>query len=81
MHENFEELSKHVDKKHLPVEYGGTNQSIPDVIDWWRNELLKNRDWFLDDSKYRVDNLQSSSAADNGSMFGAEGSFRSLNID
>lgn len=82
MHENFDELQKHVDKQLLPIEYGGTNQSIPEVIDWWRKELLRSREWFLDDAKYRVDNLQSSSATDNnGSLFGAEGSFRSLNID
>lgn len=82
MHENFEELKKHVDKKLLPVEYGGTNQSIPEVIDWWREELLRSREWFLDDAKYCVQNLHSSSSADNnGTLFGAEGSFRSLNID
>lgn len=81
MHENFDELQKVVDKKHLPVEYGGLNQSLPEIIEDWRGILLKNREWFIDDVKYRVDNLNGSSGANNGTMFGAEGSFRSLNID
>lgn len=81
MHENFEALQKFIDKKHLPVEYGGTNKTIPVIIDDWRQQLLENRDWFLDDTNYRMENLNGTGAADNGSLFGASGSFRSLNID
>lgn len=81
MHESFDEMHKVVDKKHLPKEYGGTNKSFPVIIEDWRKTLQENRDWFLDDAKYRVDNLNGSGATDKGTMFGAEGSFRSLNID
>lgn len=81
MHENFTELHKVVDKKHLPVEYGGTNTSLPDVISDWNKQLLKDREWFLDDAQYRADGINGSSANDKGSLFGAEGSFRSLSID
>lgn len=81
MHENFDELHKVVDKKHLPVEYGGTNKSLPEVINDWNEQLLKDREWFLSDAQYRADNVNGSSATDKGSLFGAEGSFRSLNID
>lgn len=81
MHENFEELSKVVDKRNLPAEYGGSNQSIPVIINNWRDVLLKNREWFIDDANYRVESLNGSSGSDKGTLFGAEGSFRSLNID
>ena len=81
MHENFEALQKFVDKKHLPLEYGGTNKSIPVIVDEWRDLLVKNRDWFLEDANYRIENLSSGAADNNGTLFGAEGSFRSLNID
>lgn len=81
MHENFDALFKVVDKKHLPSEYGGTNLSLPAIIDDWRKKLIEDREWFLDDSKYRIENLTASSAVDKGTLFGAEGSFRSLNID
>lgn len=81
MHDSFEELQKVVDKKHLPKEYGGTNSSLPAIIDDWRDTLLKNREWFLEDSNYKVLNVNGAGGTGNGSMFGAEGSFRSLNID
>lgn len=81
MHENFEELQKVVDKKHLPIEYGGTNSSLPEIIDDWRDKLLKNRDWFLEDAMYRVENINGVGGTGSDTMFGAEGSFRSLNID
>lgn len=81
MHENFEEMHKVVDKRHLPIEYGGTNSNLPEVIDDWRQKLADSREWFLEDAQYRAENLNSSSATDKGSLFGAEGSFRSLEID
>lgn len=85
MHDSFEELHKVVDKKFLPAEYGGTNSTLPEIIDGWRGVLHDNRQWFLDDANYRMENQseRGSSALDNEStkMFGTEGSFRSLNID
>lgn len=81
MHENFEALQKVVDKKNLPSDYGGTNLSMANIIDDWRQQLLENRDWFLADANYRVDNLHVAGATDKNTLFGAEGSFRSLNID
>lgn len=80
MHENFEALHKIVDKKHLPAEYGGTNKNLPTIINDWRGTLLENREWFMNDANYRIENSTGSSAA-KGTLFGAEGSFRSLNID
>lgn len=81
MHENFEALQKVVDKKYLPAEYGGTNKCLQSIIDDWRDNLEQNRQWFLDDADYRMENLSVANEAINGSLFGAEGSFRSLNID
>ena len=81
MHENFEELLKVIDKKHLPKEYGGTNSSLPEIIEEWKNRLHEFRDWLLEDSQYGVEISNGVNGADSNSMFGAEGSFRSLNID
>lgn len=84
MHDTFEDLHKIVDKRHLPVEYGGTNSSLPEIIKDWQKTLIENRQWFIDDADYRIDGVQnnSSSGGDNSSrMFGVEGSFRSLDID
>lgn len=81
VHKSLEELYKHVDKKHLPVEYGGSNKSIPIILDNWREKLINERDWFLDDVKYRADKLNNPNATNGGSGFGVVGSFRSLSID
>jgi len=81
LHENFEELQKIFDKKHFPSDYGGSNQSIQDTIDNWRQILEKNKEWFADDAKYGVDNLNGTKGTDKSTLFGAEGSFRSLEID
>lgn len=81
MHENFDALQKVLDKRHLPSDYGGTNKSLKDTITEWRETLVKNQAWFQDDANYRIENLINSGAADNETLFGAEGSFRSLNID
>lgn len=81
MHESFDALHKVVDKKYLPKEYGGTNKCLPSIIEDWRENLNQGRQWFLDDENYRMENLPSGNGVENGSLFGAEGSFRSLNID
>ena len=81
MHENFKELQKVIEGKSLPIEYGGSNQSLPAIIEDWSQTLSKDRDWFLEDAKYRVESLNGSSGGDKPTLFGAEGSFRSLNID
>lgn len=80
MHENFDSLQKVVDKKYLPAEYGGTNKSLPEIIADWRRQLLENRQWFLDEVNYYYD-YPKTSVVNNGSLFGAEGSFRTLDID
>ncbi|CRK86627.1 CLUMA_CG000463, isoform A [Clunio marinus] len=81
MHENFDELHKVVDKKYLPKEYGGSNSSLPEIIVDWRQKILESRQWYLEDPNYRIESLNGTGATDYGTMFGAEGSFRSLNID
>jgi hypothetical protein len=81
MHDNFDDLHKIIDKKFLPVEYGGTNSTLPEIIKNWREFLLDNRQWFLDDVNYRMKNQQEHSSTIDNKMFGIEGSFRSLNID
>jgi len=81
LHENFEELQKVFDKKHFPSDYGGTNLSIQDTIENWRQILDKNKEWFVEDAKYGVEIQNGTKSAVKSTLFGAEGSFRSLEID
>lgn len=81
VHQTFDDLNKvHPElEKHMPKEFGGPNSNLDSIITNWKKDLLANRQWFLDDEKYRVTNV---SAVQNANeMFGVGGSFRSLNID
>jgi len=81
LHENFEELQKVFDKKHFPSDYGGANLSLQDTIENWRQILDKNKEWFVEDAKYGVEIQNGTKSAVKSTLFGAEGSFRSLEID
>lgn len=80
VHDNFDELCKQIPhlKDHLPEELDGSNGKLPEIIGDWKKELMEHREWFLEDANYRY--VSESGSKKNG-MFGAEGSFRSLEID
>lgn len=81
VHATFDDLNKTLPdlQRHMPEEFGGFNSNLPDIISLWKKDLMANRQWFLDDDQYRVKNV--SAVEVNNEMFGAGGSFRSLNID
>lgn len=43
-----------VNKENLPVEYGGTDGHIADVISYWADKLLLYRQWFEKDEKHKA---------------------------
>ncbi|CAO1441843.1 unnamed protein product [Diamesa serratosioi] len=86
LHGSLEELHKKIPKSELPVEYGGSLGNLNDMAIKWKHELIKNRGWFIEDSKYGVnETLRSSESSavkcSKEVLFGVEGNFRSLNID
>nr|XP_012222899.1 PREDICTED: alpha-tocopherol transfer protein-like [Linepithema humile] len=50
MHNYFNDISANI----LPVEYGGTDGTIVELKDYWKKELEENRDWIIDDEKYKL---------------------------
>lgn len=82
VHESFEALHQVVPKKYLPEEYGGSGGRLNDIIDDWRKTLIAHRAFFANDAKYRNDERKRPGKPKNAStLFGVDGSFRTLDFD
>lgn len=82
IHSKYETLYEHIPEKYLPVEYGGKNGTIQDVIDMWEAKLLSYRDYFNDEANYGTnEKLRPGKPMSSESDFGFAGSFRKLDID
>lgn len=79
---DMEALYKVVPRKLLPKEYGGEAGPIQDIINNLEKTLVENRDFFLEDEQYGVDEKKRVGKPKNSeSLFGVDGSFRQLTID
>ncbi|CAH0718272.1 unnamed protein product, partial [Brenthis ino] len=74
---DYESLHQFVDKKYLPVEYGGEAQSMYEQNQEWRKKFDRERKFFLDDNVWKADTKKISKIANNT----MSGSFRTLSID
>lgn len=82
IHSKLETLYKFVPKECLPVEYGGTNGCIQDVVDTWTQKLQDYSDFFEQDVAYGTnEKLRRGQPVNSETLFGIEGSFRKLDID
>lgn len=78
----MEALYKVVPRKLLPKEYGGQAGTIEEITNAVEKRLVANREFFLEDEKYGVDEKKRFGKATNvDNLFGVEGSFRKLAID
>ncbi|XP_055908952.1 alpha-tocopherol transfer protein-like [Eupeodes corollae] len=78
-----ETLHEHIPKKYLPVEYGGENGSIPEIIASMEKLFFSYRDYFKENVNFGVSEelRKSEKAIDYNSIFGIDGSFKKLTID
>ncbi|KAL1454010.1 hypothetical protein WDU94_010307 [Cyamophila willieti] len=76
-------LYDHIPRALLPKDYGGDDMSLEDMTENWRQELIANRDWFLNDSLRRADESKRPLTASSvpRDRFGTQGSFKTLIID
>jgi hypothetical protein len=79
---SLDELFKFVPKALFPTEYGGDAGSLAEMIETMDQKFLSYRDYFLRSEKWGVDENRRPGRPKNAqSLFGVDGSFRSLNID
>lgn len=77
-----ETLYEFVPKELLPAEYGGGVGKLSELKKEWMQKVINNRDMFLDESRWNVDESKRPTENKNGKqIFGIQGSFRSLSID
>lgn len=78
----MEALYKVVPRKLLPKEYGGDAGTIQEITDALEKRLVANREFFLEDEKFGVEEKKRVGKPKNSeNLFGLEGSFRQLAID
>lgn len=82
MHPDNASLYKEIPQKLLPVEYGGENGSIDDLVKYWENKIVEHRDYLMEEAKYGTDESKRQTPLKQAeALFGAEGSFRKLDVD
>ncbi|XP_049547062.1 alpha-tocopherol transfer protein-like [Anopheles darlingi] len=82
---DLQSLHKHFPPSLLPVEYGGSLDSVNDFVHEWEKKMIENRSYLLEmasisatlSSPIIVENA----GTKNATAFGFEGSFRKLNFD
>ncbi|KOB65225.1 Uncharacterized protein OBRU01_23030, partial [Operophtera brumata] len=79
---NYEELYKHIPKVILPSEYGGSAGSTEDILDYWREKVQEYSSFLEEDKQFGTDESRRHGKPKTAEdMFGAEGSFRKLEVD
>ncbi|PSN57147.1 hypothetical protein C0J52_01309 [Blattella germanica] len=75
-------LKQFISPKVLPLEYGGEAGKLRDLWADWVKKLEANRDWFLEQERYKSDeSKRPGKIIDTGELFGFQGSFRRLSLD
>lgn len=75
-------LFKVIPRKLLPKEYGGDAGPIQELVDNLEKMLIENREFFIEDDKYGVDEKKRIGKPKNSeTLFGIDGTFRQLAID
>ncbi|KAB0798514.1 hypothetical protein PPYR_09507 [Photinus pyralis] len=78
----FGDLYSVISKEALPVELGGENGNLTDLIDLWKTKVESYREWFLNDAQYcSNESKRVGKPKSVGDVFGIDGSFRKLDVD
>lgn len=82
IHANVESLYKVIPQRLLPVEYGGENGTIDDIIKHWEGKLAEYREYLLEEANFGTDeSKRQAKLKQHDALFGVEGSFRKLDVD
>jgi hypothetical protein len=78
----MESVFEHIPQKLFPKEYGGEAGTINELVEIMDKKFISYRDYFLHSEKWGVDENKRPGRPKNAqTLFGIDGSFRSLSID
>lgn len=78
----METLYEYIPKHCLPVEYGGTDGTIQDILNYWSERLKKTQDFFDEEETFGTNETKrKGNPMNTETLFGIDGSFRKLNVD
>merc|ERR1719295_360771 len=76
---SLEQLHEDIGVELLPKEYGGTNGTLEELKDYWKQQVEDNRDWLIQQTTYKTDESKRPGKPKlHSDIFGIEGSFRKL---
>ncbi|XP_061707839.1 uncharacterized protein LOC133518224 [Cydia pomonella] len=82
IHKKYEELREFVPQESLPIEYGGNGGSIAEITEKWVNKMVEYKSWMQQEETLGTDESRRAGEPRTAEeMFGADGSFRKLDID
>lgn len=82
IHTDVASLHKELPQNLLPIEYGGENGCIEDLVKYWEEKIAEFRDMLIDEGQYGTDESKRKLPSKHSeTLFGAEGSFRKLEVD
>ncbi|XP_060865337.1 alpha-tocopherol transfer protein-like [Metopolophium dirhodum] len=77
-----ETIFDYIPKEIMPIEIGGSGQTLQNLSDDTFDKVKAMRKWFLEEENYRVDEQKRPGKPKTESdYFGVEGSFKTLNLD
>ncbi|XP_015588152.1 retinol-binding protein pinta [Cephus cinctus] len=82
VHSTVDKVYDYIPKQVLPSDYGGDGPSVAKLTSHWKQKVLDNREFFLEDAKFGVTESKRPGKPISGAdLFGVEGSFKQLSID
>lgn len=82
MHSGSEVPEDELPRELLPVEYGGENGTIDELIKYWEQKVIENRDYLIEELQFGTDESKRLvPSKHHDTLFGPEDCLEKLEVD